>query len=131
MLNYKTFSLLFGFSVWLIATLAFRYGSHLFFLPDNLIVLAALFLVVIPVLGLLTHYVFKKYRLSGPESLNSAVLMALPGMILDIFCVKYFETVFPFMRPEDGPSLGAWLLWVYAVVLFWGILRNSRQKSFS
>lgn len=130
-INYKTFSLLFGFTVWLFATLAFRYGSHLFFLPDNPPVLISLFLLVIPVLGFLTFYVFRKYRLSGPERVNSAVLMALPGMILDTLCIQFFETVFPALRPEDGASLGAWLLWVYAVVLIWGLLKKKAEQSLS
>lgn len=131
MLNYKTFSLLFGFTVWLLVTLVFRYGSHLFFLPENLPVLMSLFLAVVPVLGFLTFYVFRKYRLSGPESVNSAVLMALPGMVLDTLCIHFFEAVFPTLRPEYGPTLGAWILWVYTVVLIWGLFRNKTQQSFS
>lgn len=128
-LNYKAFSLLFGFLVWFVATLAFRYAGHLFFLTDKPLVLLGLYLGVVPVLGLLTLWVFKKYRLSGLERVNSAVLMAIPGMVLDTLCIEWFEVVFPTLASEVGLTFSSWLLWVYAVVLIWGSLETAPKPS--
>lgn len=119
-MNYQKFSLLLGFVVWLMATLVFRFWGHYFFLVDNMGIMLAFYILVLPILFFLVHFVLKKYQLSSGESLKSAVLMAMPGMLLDTFCIAYHPIVFPTFTQEQTIVLSSWLLWVYGVVLLLG-----------
>lgn len=121
-MNYKAFSLLFGFFVWLLATFAFRYAGHLFFLSHDPVIVTTFFTGVVPVLYFLIKFVFKKYQLSESDRLTSAVLLALPGMFLDVFSIMLHQWVFPSFSLIDTIFLASWLLWVYAVVLLMGLL---------
>jgi membrane protein insertase Oxa1/YidC/SpoIIIJ len=89
-MNYKSFSLLLGFAIWLLATIAFRVAGHYFFLTDNLAVLTGLYIFVVPFLGLIANWLFNKFKLTKMEAVQSASLMVLPGMIFDTFCIQFF-----------------------------------------
>ncbi len=123
-MNFKTFSLLLGFTIWLLATVAFRVAGQYFFLTDNPVVLTSLYLLVIPFLGLISNWVFNKFNLTKLEAVQSATLMVLPGMIFDTFCIEFFEWVFPNLPPTDGATFGSWLMWAYASVLVFGLIRK-------
>ena len=125
-MNYQKFSLAFGFLVWLIATIIFRYWGHTFFYVDNGMLTTALFLGTIPVLYVLANWVFKHFKLVGPTRLKSAVLMAIPGMFCDVLCVKFHDLVFPLFTSEQADVLSAWILWVYAIVLLLGFSLKDR-----
>jgi hypothetical protein len=124
MMNYRTFCLGFGFSVWLLATLPFVFWGEVFFVTSNAFVLSAFFIGVVPVLYLLAIWVFSKLKLSGDKVLWASVLMAMPGMILDVACLKFHSIVFPNLTTEQSVVLGAWILWVHAVVLLIGIVKS-------
>lgn len=126
-MNYKIFSLIIGFIIWFLATIAFRVAGQYFFLTDNPIVLAGLYLAVIPFLGFVATRVFNKYKLGKLESVQSAAIMVLPGMILDTFCIKFFALVFPNLPETDGATFGSWLMWAYATVLAFGLLRKDKH----
>lgn len=121
-MNYQVFSFGFGFSVWLIASLPFRFWGELFFRVEKGAVLLLFFLGIIPVLLLLTEWVFKRFQLTKETRLQSAVLMALPGMFCDVLCLQYHVFVFPKLSLEQTVVLGAWILWVYSLVLLLGII---------
>ena len=125
-MNYKIFSLIMGFTIWLLATIAFRVAGHYFFLTDNPIVLTTLYISVIPFLGLVATHVFNRYNLGKLESIQSAVIMVLPGMIFDSFCIEFFALVFPNLPETDGATFGSWLMWAYAIVLVFGLFRKDR-----
>jgi len=127
-MNYQNFSVVFGFSVWLIATLAFRFWGHLFFLIDNHILVIGFFLGIAPALFFLVKWVFNKYQLTRNEKLRSAVLMALPGMLGDVLCINFHAFVFPTLTVEQAIVLGAWVLWAYSIVLFMGFNGDSNAK---
>lgn len=124
-MNYQYFSLAFGFSVWLVATLVFRFLGPAFFLIENNLFLAILFLATIPLLYFLAKWVFNKYKLAGDAKLRSAVLMAVPGMICDVACLKFHTIVFPQFTPAQSVVLGAWLIWAYVMVLLIGLMQSS------
>ena len=126
-MNYRLFSLVFGFSVWLMATLAFHFWGHTFFLIDNPLLLSTFFLGTAPLLWLLAQWVFNYLGLEGSQRLESAVLMAVPGMISDVFCLKFSAIVFPTLTNEQAIVLGAWILWAYVIVLLIGVVK-SRQR---
>lgn len=107
----------FGFGVWALATLVFRLAGHLFFLDDNVAVLALIWLgTVIGLIGL-SLFVFRWRGLTNPQRFEAAALMVLPGMILDGFVTEIFTTVFPNMPATSDSSFAAWLLIAYASVL--------------
>lgn len=125
-INYKFFSLFVGFIIWLLATLAFRFAGQFFFLTDKPIVMTGLYFAVVPVLGLMANWVFNRYGLNPMEALRSAVIMVLPGMILDTFCIEFFAQVFPNMMEKDAATFGSWLMWAYATVLVFGLIRKNK-----
>ncbi|BDD03948.1 DUF5367 domain-containing protein [Aureibacter tunicatorum] len=128
-MNYKKFSLTFGFLVWLFSSLPFRYWGNSFFIIKNPFILILLFLGVIPVLYLLTTWVFHRFKLTGLKKLESSAFMAIPGMICDVACLKFHDIVFPKLTIEEAIVLGSWVLWAYSIVLLIGILEIKKVES--
>ena len=126
-MNYKTFSFVIGFGIWLLATIAFRVAGQYFFLTDNPVILIGLYLVLIPVLGLIATAVFNKFQLGRLESIHSAALMVLPGMVFDTFCIEFFDWLFPNLPVTDAATFGSWLMWAYVTVLVFGLLRKDKK----
>lgn len=126
-MNYKIFSLLIGFIIWLLATVVFRIAGQYFFLTDNTLVLIGLYLIVIPFLGFVANLVFNKYKLNKLQATQSATMMVLPGMVLDTFCIKFFAWIFPNLLETDGATFGSWLMWAYATVLVFGLIRKDKK----
>lgn len=127
-MNYQKFSFLFGFSVWLIATLIFRIWGDSFFNVESSFLLTGFFLGTIPILFILSMWVFNKYQLTGNKRLESATLMTIPGMLCDVACLKFHHLVFPKLTIEQSIVLGAWILWAYVIVLLIGVMK-SRNKN--
>lgn len=123
-MNYRSFSLVFGFSVWLIATLIFRFWGNSFFIIENTFLLTSFFLGTIPILYLLTKWVFRRYKLTRYKRLESTVLIIIPGMVCDVACLKFHDLVFPKLTIEDSIVLGAWILWAYVIVMLIGIIKS-------
>lgn len=126
-MTYPGFSLLIGFSIWLLATIAFRVGGQFFFLTENPVVLIGLYLIVVPFLGGIALWVFNRYQLNKPEAVQAAALMVLPGMFFDTFCIKFFAWVFPNLPETADATFGSWLMWAYATVLVFGLLRRAKS----
>lgn len=126
-MNYKQTSLLVGFLIWFLATIAFRIAGQYFFLIDNPTIMIILYLAIIPSLPLVAIWVYKKYKLSRQERMIASVYMVISGMFLDVFCIQFFALVFPNLPIEADASFGAWLMWAYAMVLLTGILQKSKS----
>lgn len=123
-MNYKQFSLLIGFSIWLVATIIFRLAGQYFFFIDNVIVMSILYLLTAFFLAFITILVYQKYQLSGQERIVASAYLVISGMFLDVFCIQFFAWVFPNLSIEADASFGAWLMWAYAIVLLVGILKT-------
>ncbi len=121
-MDYKKNSLTFGFLIWLLATLVFRFAENSFFLIENTIVISTLYIVTVPVLYFLVGWFFKKNQLSNSKRIRSAVLMSLPGMVLDTLAIKYYYLVFPTLSKDEAIILGSWIIWAYATVLIIGLI---------
>lgn len=119
---YKKFSLIFGFTLWLIATLVFRFAENNFFFIDNFIVISSLYIGTIPVLYLFVKWVFNKFQLTNTQMKESVILMSIPGMVLDTFAIKFYYLVFPTLSKDEAIILGSWVIWAYVVVLLIGLL---------
>ncbi|WP_113662400.1 DUF5367 family protein [Pedobacter nanyangensis] len=127
--NYLLISFIVGFFVWLSATVLFRLAGHYFFMVDNALVMAILYIILIPALGVISTSVFNKFELGNLESIKSAAIMVLPGMILDTVCIQFFENLFPNMPEVYSKTFASWLMFAYAIVLIFGLLRkNQAQK---
>lgn len=126
-MNYKIFSLIIGFTIWLSATIAFRVAGQYFFLTNNHTIMIGIYLAVLPCLGLVATWVFNKYKLSKLQAIQSAVIMVLPGMIFDTFCIEFFPLVFPNLPETDAATFGSWLMWAYATVLVFGLIRKDKK----
>jgi hypothetical protein len=117
-----------GFSIWFLATLAFRVAGQFFFITESPIILAILYLAVIPSLALISAITFKRFNLTGLENVAAGVLLVLPGMIIDTFVIQFFEDIFPNMPSSRAAAFGSWLMWAYSVVLLTSIFIGMRQK---
>ncbi|ERJ59047.1 DUF5367 family protein [Sphingobacterium paucimobilis] len=124
--NYLLASFIVGFMVWLSATVIFRVAGQHFFIAENTWVMIGLYLLLLPALGLLATTVFNKFKLDNLESVKSAAIMVLPGMLLDTVCIQFFEKVFPNMPESYSKTFGAWLMFAYAIVLIAGLLRKDK-----
>ncbi len=122
--NYPLVSFIVGFLVWLSATILFRVAGQYFFIVDNALVMVFLYILLIPALGILSNTVFNKFKLNNLESIKSAAIMVLPGMLLDTLCIQFFEKTFPNMPEIYSKTFASWLMFAYAVVLLSGLLRK-------
>jgi|UPI0006B8877D Family of unknown function (DUF5367) len=112
---------LFGTSLWLIATLIFRaFGTNLLDVERPL-VLVALFAAV-PIMAIPLLPALK--RIPVNMRLPGTVLIALPGMLLDIFSLIFHESVFPALHPQQITLLAAWLLWAYGIIISCGFIKK-------
>lgn len=126
--RYKKLSLVFGFTIWLMATLAFRFWENSFFFIDDLTVMSSLFIITIPVLYLLIKWFFNKLKLNKSQITESVIFMSVPGMVLDAFAIKYHNLVFPTMSKEEIIVLASWVVWAYVVVLVIGLVSKEKGQ---
>ena len=113
-----------GFGVWLAATLVFRIAGHEFFKYEDLAVMIVIYIATVVGILAVAFGLFRWQNLTQQQQIPAAVLLALPGMFLDVVSIEFFEDIFPNMETmADGP-FGAWLLWAYALVLLSAFIPN-------
>lgn len=117
-----------GFLIWLLATVALRFGGQFFFITESPLVLTTLYIIVVPAMALLALLTFKRYRLVGLEQIAAAALLVLPGMLIDTFAIQFFDVVFPNMPSFRAASFGSWLMWAYSTVLVTAVISGLKQK---
>lgn len=120
-----------GFLIWFLATLAFRVAGQFFFITESPATLAGLYVAVVPALAIISVATFKKFLLSGLETVLAGVLLVLPGMIIDTFVIQFFKDIFPNMPSSRAAAFGSWLMWAYAVVLVTSVVSGTLQKTTS
>ncbi|CAI9672976.1 DUF5367 domain-containing protein [Elizabethkingia anophelis] len=118
-----------GFLIWLLATIAFRVAGQYFFITDSAVVLSILYIVVVPVLGLVTVFTCRKFRLTGLENVAAGVLLVLPGMLIDTFVIQFFGSIFPNMPESNASTFGSWLMWAYTIVLITSVIIGLGQTT--
>ncbi|MHC6199425.1 DUF5367 domain-containing protein [Elizabethkingia miricola] len=111
-----------GFLIWLLATIAFRVAGQFFFITDSAVVLSILYIIVVPVLGMVTVFTCRKFRLAGLENVAAGVLLVLPGMLIDTFVIQFFGNIFPNMPASNAATFGSWLMWAYTIVLITSVI---------
>ncbi|MGJ1431659.1 DUF5367 domain-containing protein [Sphingobacterium spiritivorum] len=118
-----------GFLIWLLATIAFRVAGQFFFIIESTTILTILYIIVVPVLGLITVLTCKRFRLTGFENIVAGVLLVLPGMLIDTFVIQFFDRIFPNMPASRAATFGSWLMWAYTIVLITSLIRGLKQPS--
>ncbi|MBD2258212.1 DUF5367 domain-containing protein [Pseudanabaena sp. FACHB-2040] len=122
------FFLFTSFVAWLIATLVMRLWGHTFFFPSSNLNMIAIFLLPLVCLPPFVHALFRWKGLQPNQYLEATICLAIPGMLLDVETAYFFQRVYPNVLPSaDGPY-GAWLLWVYLIVLVTGLATSLHSK---
>ncbi|HHQ8911890.1 DUF5367 domain-containing protein [Bacillus anthracis] len=118
------FFLFWGFLVWLGASLIFRFLGQIFFITDSLGWMAASYILVVPLILVLTLPIYKIKNITGSERLKAAIYIALPGMLIDSIVLVYFDNVFINLSADTDRYFASWLMWAYALIIITGLVKN-------
>jgi hypothetical protein len=115
-----------GLALWLVATIIIRFTGQHYLHPDHPYLSFFTFLLTVPLIAVATFTVYDWRRVSLPDRPTAAILLCLPGLLLDIPVMVWFERVYPNLEGAAG-LFGAWLLWAYALVLISGVVPYTRM----
>lgn len=107
---------------WLSATITFRLVGQYLLDPANLTLLIEVFLVTPLVLIVVMSGLYFWQQVKAIERPKAALLVALPGMFLDVVSVLYFPAVFPNIDPSANILFAGLMLWGYSSLLATSIL---------
>lgn len=119
---------LFGFAVWVVATLVFRMTGAYFFEGYvagywlNLIITGILYAVVS--LGLM-----KWRKIKQKDWLQGAICIALPGMLCEIPILADFSGLMSSMQPETAGRYAAFLFGGYSSLIGVSLLMSAKASS--
>ena len=116
--------LLYGFVIWLAATIALRLAGQHLLRPGDATRTLVLFAVSFPLMAWLLRYLCKSLHLPREEWLAGAVSALLPTLILDPFSSAFFQVVFPNMPLDVAGVFGGWMLWCCAGGLVGAAIRR-------
>ncbi|WP_411963524.1 DUF5367 family protein [Haloferax sp. YSMS24] len=110
-----------GLAIALLAGLVFRIVGHLVLDPANPLVVGVIFVLTVPLMWGLAVGVFRWRGIEGVERREGAVLLVVPGMLVDAFSTALFSVVYPNMSLAAAGLFGGLLLLAYATVLVAGL----------
>lgn len=123
------FFLLWGFIVWLGASAIFRIAGHYFFVLDRPLLMVASYILVIPLIWVLTVPIYSFMKISnGVQRLQAAIFIALPGMLIDAIVLLYFDRIFTNLSTELDRYFASWLLWAYTLILLTGFTKRDEAN---
>ena len=105
-----------GLAVWFAATLALRLAGQFVFRGGGSLRLAILFGVTAVVIAVFLYRVVRSLP-SRDAGLRAAVLIVVPGLLLDAGSVLWFRAVFPNLPDSAGMLFASLLLWAYGIAL--------------
>lgn len=111
-----------GFLLWLIATIAFRLIGQYLLDSTNTALAIGLFIATLPLMIIVTTAVYVWQQVKAIERPKAALLLALPGMLLDVGSVLFFPIVFPNIDPNANVLFASLMLWGYSSILITGVL---------
>lgn len=106
-----------GFSIWLIATIAFRLIGQYLLDPTHFLLSIGLFLATTIAMFVIVSGVYSWQQVKVAERPKAALLIALPGMLLDVVSVLLFPAVFPNIDPNANILFAGLMLWGYSSIL--------------
>ncbi|RSL33956.1 hypothetical protein D7Z54_07515 [Salibacterium salarium] len=116
------FFLIWGFLVWFSASAIFRFTGQFFFSYENPMLLVTSYILVVPLIAVLTLPIYQWKNVNADKRLKAAVFIALPGMFIDAIVLIYFSDVFINLDTEVNGMFGSWLLWAYSLILLTGFI---------
>lgn len=111
-----------GVAIALVAGLVFRIVGHLVLDPANPVAVVGVFAATVPLMWGLAVGVFRWRGLTGVARREAAVLLVVPGMLVDAVSTALFSVVYPNMNLAAAGLFGGLLLLAYATVLVAGFL---------
>ncbi|REJ14332.1 MAG: hypothetical protein C6W59_10255 [Paenibacillaceae bacterium] len=115
------FTAIWGFVVWLFATLFFRlFGEYVLFPPrSNAFVISTILLLIgtAAVLWGVTQ-AYRRFDRSKDAPLKFGVIGTIIGLALDTFSISFHPVVFPQLDEARVIAFTAWLSFAYALYLF-------------
>ena len=109
-----------GLAVWLLATLAIRLWGQAVFRTRSAAEWALLFGVTAVAIAVPISLLVRSLP-TREAGLRAAVLVVLPGLLLDTGSVLWFRSFFPNLFEVAGMPFAALLLWAYAIALLAGV----------
>ncbi|MDN4492720.1 DUF5367 family protein [Ureibacillus aquaedulcis] len=116
-----------GFLLWLLATILFRFFGQLLLIPGNELLVIVSFLIALPLIAIATYPYYIIRKIPQSKRLYTSVQIALPGMLLDTLSIIYFEKLFPNLHIDSLPFFASWLLWAYSLILISGFPKRSKS----
>ncbi|MFP3917664.1 DUF5367 family protein [Lysinibacillus telephonicus] len=120
---------LFGFIVWLFATLFFvLFGEYVLYAPGSKGFLVSLTLLLLST-GALLYFATRIYMLFDKTKhapLKFGLVGTIIGLTLDMFSISNYKTVFPSLEPSQVISFTAWMSFAYALYLIIPIMMEMK-----
>lgn len=108
-----------GLAGWLLATFAIRLWGQSVFRAGSAAEWALLFALTAVAIAVPISFLVRSLP-TREAGLRAAVLVVLPGLVLDTGSVLWFRSVFPNLPETAGMPFAALLLWAYAIALLAG-----------
>lgn len=105
-----------GLGIWLVATIGLRVGGEALLSSGSGIRTALLYVVSGAVIAFFISRLVRALP-SAEAGLRAAVLIVLPGLLLDAGSVLWFDRVFPNMPASAGMPFASVLLWCYGIAV--------------
>lgn len=119
------FFIYFGFMLWLAATLIFKFWGDVLVDPSRPFIWFS-FILIAPGILLFLHWLFRDRNISPADRPKAALLIAIPGMLLDLFSITFHSVVFPDIPGAYLHLFFVWLMWAYSLILLGGLFRQSQ-----
>lgn len=116
-----------GFVLWLAVTLSFRFvGQEVFTAGTGGV--SWLFMTLPLAMFALTYALLKLLRVASTDRSEAASIIAVPGMLVGIYEINSFSSVFPNLDISLGPQFAALMFACYAAVMIAGIVSSRLQS---
>ncbi|WP_334072437.1 MULTISPECIES: DUF5367 family protein [Paenibacillus] len=114
-----------GILLWLAATLLFRFWGGELIQPGTILIWLS-FGLIIPGIPLLMLALFRFWGTAPQDRPKAALLVAVPGMLLDLLTLMFHGYVFPGISDAHLHLFFVWLMWAYALILLAGLYLSRR-----
>lgn len=116
-----------GFVLWLAVVLAFRFvGENLFHTGPGGV--SWLFLTLPFVMFGVTYMLLRLFKVASSDRAEAASIMAVPGLLIGIYMINSYTSVFPNLDPTLQPEFASLMFACYTAVILSGIV-SSRLRN--
>lgn len=112
-----------GFGLWAVVTFGFRFvGQYVFTAGTGGV--SWLFMLLPLIMFALTWTLLKLFKVNSSDRAEAASIFAVPGLLVGIYEINSFTSVFPNLDPNLGPQFAALMFACYAAVIIAGIVSS-------